>query len=250
MVQSASWGSLRCRTCVNFSRTELIPKSLSVITRYTLRKASFTPQTYHLRISGGIHQILHQPFTLPSLVLFPLAVGLPPVYLYLGKPWYLTNVLGFAFSHGAIEVLKLDSFKTGAALLTGLFFYDIFWVFGTPVMVTVAKGLDAPIKVCRSSRCPEAHSLDPRAQRVHIDGFRTPRLRRYCDSRTDDRHVFAFRLCARKQTFRRASSSVVLKTLLHNDTPGVYRWSRNDRWRHAHVQSSSTGSAIPLPCMR
>jgi minor histocompatibility antigen H13 len=32
-------------------------------------------------------------------------------------------------------------------LLTGLFFYDIFWVFGTDVMVTVAKSFDAPIKL-------------------------------------------------------------------------------------------------------
>ena len=32
-------------------------------------------------------------------------------------------------------------------LLAGLFFYDVFWVFGTDVMVTVAKGLDVPIKV-------------------------------------------------------------------------------------------------------
>ncbi len=30
---------------------------------------------------------------------------------------------------------------------TGLFFYDIFWVFFTPVMVSVAKNFDAPIKL-------------------------------------------------------------------------------------------------------
>ena len=29
----------------------------------------------------------------------------------------------------------------------GLFFYDIFWVFCTPVMVSVAKSFNAPIKV-------------------------------------------------------------------------------------------------------
>lgn len=29
----------------------------------------------------------------------------------------------------------------------GLFLYDNFWVFGTDVMVTVAKGLDLPIKL-------------------------------------------------------------------------------------------------------
>ncbi|BBG95336.1 signal peptide peptidase [Prunus dulcis] len=47
-----------------------------------------------------------------------------------------------------IEMLSLGSFKTGAILLAGLFVYDIFWVFFTPVMVSVAKSFDAPIKVC------------------------------------------------------------------------------------------------------
>lgn len=32
-------------------------------------------------------------------------------------------------------------------MLWGLFFYDIFWVFGTDVMLTVAKSIDAPIKL-------------------------------------------------------------------------------------------------------
>jgi minor histocompatibility antigen H13 len=32
-------------------------------------------------------------------------------------------------------------------LLIGLFFYDIFWVFGTDVMTTVAKSFEAPVKV-------------------------------------------------------------------------------------------------------
>lgn len=32
-------------------------------------------------------------------------------------------------------------------MLWGLFFYDIFWVYGTDVMVTVAKAVDAPIKL-------------------------------------------------------------------------------------------------------
>ncbi|KAK7242897.1 aspartic endopeptidase [Aureococcus anophagefferens] len=32
-------------------------------------------------------------------------------------------------------------------MLGGLFFYDVWWVFGTDVMVTVAKGVDGPIKL-------------------------------------------------------------------------------------------------------
>ena len=45
-----------------------------------------------------------------------------------------------------IELLHLNNVVTGCILLGGLFFYDIFWVFGTNVMVTVAKSFEAPIK--------------------------------------------------------------------------------------------------------
>ena len=41
----------------------------------------------------------------------------------------------------------IGNFKNGFMLLTLLFFYDIFFVFGTDVMLTVAKGIDAPIKL-------------------------------------------------------------------------------------------------------
>ncbi|CAG8571174.1 4355_t:CDS:2, partial [Cetraspora pellucida] len=63
------------------------------------------------------------------------------------KNWIASNIFGLAFAFNAIQMLSLDSFKTGMILLGGLFFYDIFWVFGTEVMVTVAKSFDAPIKV-------------------------------------------------------------------------------------------------------
>lgn len=41
----------------------------------------------------------------------------------------------------------LGTFQTGFILLGLLFFYDIFFVFGTDVMLTVAKSIDAPIKL-------------------------------------------------------------------------------------------------------
>ncbi|KAL4307856.1 hypothetical protein AHAS_Ahas16G0320100 [Arachis hypogaea] len=40
---------------------------------------------------------------------------------------------------------------------TGLFVYDIFWVFLAPVMVSVAKSFDAPIKLLS----PTADSTRP-----------------------------------------------------------------------------------------
>ena len=43
--------------------------------------------------------------------------------------------------------MALPSFKIGAGVLIALFFYDIFFVFGTDVMITVAKNIDGPIKL-------------------------------------------------------------------------------------------------------
>jgi len=63
------------------------------------------------------------------------------------KSALLTDILALSFSHNALSLLKIDSFKTGCILLSGLFFYDIYWVFGTEVMLTVATSLDVPIKL-------------------------------------------------------------------------------------------------------
>jgi minor histocompatibility antigen H13 len=68
-------------------------------------------------------------------------------YYVLTKNWIASNVYGEAFATSAIQLMDLDDFKTGMLLLSGLFFYDIFWVFGTEVMVSVAKNFDAPVKI-------------------------------------------------------------------------------------------------------
>lgn len=69
------------------------------------------------------------------------------IWYVLKKHWLANNILGIAFCIQGIEMLSLGSFKIGGILLVGLFFYDIFWVFFTPVMVSVAKSFDAPIKL-------------------------------------------------------------------------------------------------------
>eukprot|EP00325_Prymnesiales_sp_UTEX-LB-985_P022019 CAMPEP_0174721196 /NCGR_PEP_ID=MMETSP1094-20130205/35554_1 /TAXON_ID=156173 /ORGANISM="Chrysochromulina brevifilum, Strain UTEX LB 985" /LENGTH=350 /DNA_ID=CAMNT_0015921833 /DNA_START=14 /DNA_END=1066 /DNA_ORIENTATION=- len=63
------------------------------------------------------------------------------------KKWWLNNLLGCAFSIQGIQMLALGSWAIGFILLWGLFVYDVFWVFGTEVMVSVAKGLNAPVKI-------------------------------------------------------------------------------------------------------
>ena len=66
---------------------------------------------------------------------------------FVTRHWTMNNVMGICFCLQGIERFSLGTYRIGAILLVGLFFYDIFWVFGTDVMVTVAKSLDGPIKI-------------------------------------------------------------------------------------------------------
>lgn len=66
------------------------------------------------------------------------------------KHWLANNVLGLAFSVQGIEHLSLGAVSTGVILLSGLFFYDIFWVFCTPVMVSVVRS-PVCVYVCECS---------------------------------------------------------------------------------------------------
>eukprot|EP00191_Tetraselmis_sp_GSL018_P007639 CAMPEP_0177614688 /NCGR_PEP_ID=MMETSP0419_2-20121207/22889_1 /TAXON_ID=582737 /ORGANISM="Tetraselmis sp., Strain GSL018" /LENGTH=289 /DNA_ID=CAMNT_0019111963 /DNA_START=959 /DNA_END=1826 /DNA_ORIENTATION=+ len=85
-------------------------------------------------------------FTLPDLVCF-LMSSVFCIWYCAQKHWYANNALGLAFSVQGIEHLSLGSVQVGAIMMVGLFVYDIFWVFCTPVMVSVAKSFDAPIKL-------------------------------------------------------------------------------------------------------
>jgi len=65
----------------------------------------------------------------------------------MNSPWWLTNFFGFSFSYGALQFMSPSTFWTGTLILGSLFFYDIYFVFFTPLMVTVATKLDVPIKL-------------------------------------------------------------------------------------------------------
>ncbi len=69
-----------------------------------------------------------------DMVAFLLASVIVALY-FQKKHWALNNVLGICFCLQGIEKLSLGTYKIGAILLVGLFFYDIFWVFGTVFFV-------------------------------------------------------------------------------------------------------------------
>ncbi|KAJ6113260.1 hypothetical protein N7523_006577 [Penicillium sp. IBT 18751x] len=79
-----------------------------------------------------------------SAIIALIAVG---YFAFITKPWWLTNFLGFSFCYGALQFMSPSTFWTGTLILGSLFFYDIYFVFFTPMMVTVATKLDVPIKL-------------------------------------------------------------------------------------------------------
>ncbi|BCR85964.1 aspartic endopeptidase [Aspergillus chevalieri] len=96
-----------------------------------------------------------------SAIVGLFAVG---YFAFLTKPWWLTNFLGFSFCYGALQFMSPSTFWTGSLILGSLFFYDIYFVFFTPLMVTVATKLDIPIKLLfprppAPSEAPDTTSL-------------------------------------------------------------------------------------------
>lgn len=78
----------------------------------------------------------------------PLALALATGLAYVTtKLWIANNIIAVAIAITGIEYLHLDRVINGCILLGGLFIYDIFWVFGTGVMVFVATNFEAPVKV-------------------------------------------------------------------------------------------------------
>jgi len=99
---------------------------------------------FRLILTQDKSSLLNLKFTPVHLSLFVLSSGLT-VLNYMATPeikdrfrlWFLSNVFAISFSFNAISLLRLDGFRTGAILLGGLFVYDVWWVFGTEVMVSV-----------------------------------------------------------------------------------------------------------------
>lgn len=102
-----------------FSRVPLPDVILSFLWRLHLlpnRKLQFKAYVRHLlrlQFRLGIHGI-------EGLVVGICAVAW---YNFVSKPWWLTNLMGFGFAYGTLQILSPTTFWTGTLVLSGLFFY-------------------------------------------------------------------------------------------------------------------------------
>ncbi|KAI0848140.1 signal peptide peptidase-domain-containing protein [Daldinia vernicosa] len=99
-------------------------------------------------IRFSIHAITNQKFEIKfnDILGIVLAIQANIVY-YMTQSTFLSNLMGYSFCYTGIILMSPTTFATGTAVLFGLFFYDIYMVFYTPYMVTVATKLDVPIKL-------------------------------------------------------------------------------------------------------
>ncbi|ORY67344.1 signal peptide peptidase-domain-containing protein [Pseudomassariella vexata] len=95
-----------------------------------------------------LHGVAKERFRvrLNDIVAIFLAVGANMIN-YTAKSNIISNIMGYAFSYTGIIMMSPTTFTTGSAVLFALFFYDIYMVFYTPYMVTVATKLEVPIKL-------------------------------------------------------------------------------------------------------
>lgn len=93
----------------------------------------------------------HFYFTTNNLASYAVGAAIGFLYFWTGH-WTLNNILGISFSIVGIMYMKVSNYRVLSVLLWLLFAYDIFMVFKSDLMVTVAKNLDAPIKLVLPSK--------------------------------------------------------------------------------------------------
>jgi len=114
-------------------------------------------------VSGKLHMTAHRLF---FSVLALVAVA---YFNLFDRPWWLTNLLGFSFCYAALQLMSPTTFWTGTLVLTALFFYDIYFVFFTPIMIAVATKLDIPVKLVFPR--PAGADEDPSKQHLAMLGL-------------------------------------------------------------------------------
>jgi len=144
-----------------FALTHLLTPVISKITPDSLKKPTYqllffkkdkeaemieTPQDHRHRHRMVPEEIFNLAFDKKDAFTFFICI-LVGCWYFIQKHWIANNLFGLAFAINGVEFLQLPRVSTGFILLGGLFFYDIFWVFGTDVMITVAKSFEAPIKL-------------------------------------------------------------------------------------------------------
>lgn len=92
----------------------------------------------------------HSPLILglSRLKIFLYIISAYFIYVYMvTNHWLINNYIAISFSIYAIEKCSQTTFWQTCVIFGLLILYDVTFVFGSDVMMTVAKGFEAPMKI-------------------------------------------------------------------------------------------------------
>jgi minor histocompatibility antigen H13 len=117
--------------------------------------------------------LVDEELPLDGLVTLLLGLSFTAAYwspFAMEQKFLVSNFIAWALAMTSLGAISLGSFQTAAILLAGLFAYDIFWVFGTPVMMTVATKVEAPVKFLYTAP-PLLEGAEPREYPFSVLGL-------------------------------------------------------------------------------
>lgn len=135
------------------TRSSPLPGPFSVIPLPQIFKQSLwvfretSKWKFHVKIH--IHNFLTGSLRIGpyGIISATLAVTISLYTNFIHTPWYLNNLSACAVVYSVFQVVTPTTAWTADLILGGLFLYDIYFVFYTPLMVTVATSLDIPAKM-------------------------------------------------------------------------------------------------------
>ena len=125
---------------------------------WSLRRVLYQNATLRIRITSKVD--FKCGLTILDVASVIAAATVTGIFAFGLRTWWITNFLGFCFCYGALQFMSPTTFWTGTLILGSLFLYDIYFVFFTPMMVTVAQKLDIPIKLLFPRPAPPGQDPD------------------------------------------------------------------------------------------
>ncbi|KAG0072977.1 hypothetical protein BGZ92_003967 [Podila epicladia] len=104
-------------------------------------------EPYHITLSRRARDVYSAKFSVLHLSMMIVSILLSAYYAAT-KDWIPSNIFAVAIALNGIQLLSLDSFKTGITLIVGFCLYEVAWAkYGAEILASVAKNVDAPVKV-------------------------------------------------------------------------------------------------------
>ena len=77
----------------------------------------------------------------------PLFCLLLALFYINDRHWLLNNLFALFLTISTFKWTGIRSFRLIVPILWSMFVYDLYWVYSSDVMVTVAKGIEFPLKL-------------------------------------------------------------------------------------------------------